>query len=521
MATKVSLDALIPREAFEVQDQQGQNTGRNITTLSIRDLEKTSFFFSAVRKPDFQRETNEWDAQKICDFIESFLDGDLIPAVILWRSASSYTFVIDGSHRLSALAAWINNDYGDGDISKEFYGWNIPEDQLGAAQATRKLIEKKVGSFKDYQLSITYPEKVKPEIVARAKSLGTLAIQVQWVEGDSSKAEASFFKINQQAAPIDKTELRLLKSRKKPNGVAARAIIRSGKGHNYWSNFSEEKQEQIQEISKEINDILFSPNLKNPVKTLDLPIGGKNYSSQSLTLILEFINIVNNVNEKNLDDDVTGEETIRFLTKCRKVAQRINSNHPSSLGLHPIIYFYNKEGRHTIGSFYGIVGLMLDFEANKQHLANFISGRSDFESIILEYDYLVPQIVRKYRSALDGSRYVKEYYLKIVEHISHGIEKDLVINKIICEKSFSYLTIQKSIDNKSNVNNKDFSQERKSAAFIRDALSSGVQKCKICGGYLHRNSISIDHIIRKEDGGLGSIENAQLTHPYCNTTVKN
>jgi Protein of unknown function DUF262 len=274
---KVSLDALIPREAFEVQGQQGQNTGRNITHLSIRDLEKTSFFFSAVRKPDFQRETNEWDAQKICDLIESFLDGDLIPAVILWRSASSYTFVIDGSHRLSALAAWINDDYGDGEISKEFYDWNIPEEQLDAAQVARKLIEKQVGSFKDYQLSITRPDKVKTEIVSRAKSLGTLAIQVQWVEGDASKAEASFFKINQQAARIDPTELRLLKARKKSNGVAARAIIRSGKGHKYWSGFSEEKQENIQEVAKEINDILFNPNFKNPVKTLDLPIGGKIY----------------------------------------------------------------------------------------------------------------------------------------------------------------------------------------------------------------------------------------------------
>jgi hypothetical protein len=80
--TKVSLDALIPREAFEVEDRQVQNTGRNITTLSVRDLETNSFFFSSVRKPDFQRETNEWDEKKVCDFLESFLDGDLIPAVI-------------------------------------------------------------------------------------------------------------------------------------------------------------------------------------------------------------------------------------------------------------------------------------------------------------------------------------------------------------------------------------------------------------------------------------------------------
>ena len=37
----------------------------------------------------------------------------------------------------------------------------------------------------------------------------------------------------------------------------------------------------------------------------------------------------------------------------------------------------------------------------------------------------------------------------------------------------------------------------------------------------HRNAISVDHIERKQDGGKATIENAQLTHPYCNTGVKN
>lgn len=90
----VRLDALIPREAFEVLGQQNQNIGRNVPMISIRDLEQKSFFYPSLRKPDFQRETNEWDAQKISDFIESFLNGDLIPAVILWRSSGSDYFVI-------------------------------------------------------------------------------------------------------------------------------------------------------------------------------------------------------------------------------------------------------------------------------------------------------------------------------------------------------------------------------------------------------------------------------------------
>jgi hypothetical protein len=52
-------------------------------------------------------------------------------------------------------------------------------------------------------------------------------------KGDSKKAKDSFFKINQQAAPINPTELELIQSRRIPNGLIAKAIIRSGKGHKY------------------------------------------------------------------------------------------------------------------------------------------------------------------------------------------------------------------------------------------------------------------------------------------------
>lgn len=60
----VSLDALIPREAFDIQEQYEHNRGTSILTMGIRDLEKGSFLYPFLRKPDFQRETNEWDAAK-------------------------------------------------------------------------------------------------------------------------------------------------------------------------------------------------------------------------------------------------------------------------------------------------------------------------------------------------------------------------------------------------------------------------------------------------------------------------
>jgi hypothetical protein len=345
MANNVILDALIPREDFEVKDDSSGTT-RNISTIGVKDLEYDSFFFAALRKPDFQRETNEWDANRVLSLIESFISGDLIPAVILWRSSASYTFVIDGAHRISALASWINNNYGDGKISKQFYDSMIPREQIEGADITRKMVQKKIGLFSDYQLASRNPEKVEPHIAEKAKSIGTLAIQLQWVEGDAKKAENSFFKINQQAAYIDKTELKLLNARRKPNGISTRAILRSGKGHKYWSSYSPVCQEEIQNLAKEINDIIFQPALTNPIKTLDLPLGGKNFSSQGQSLILELVNKTNNhADTDKLADDSNGLQTINFLKNCLKVVRRMNSVHASSLGLHPAVYLYSKDGR--------------------------------------------------------------------------------------------------------------------------------------------------------------------------------
>ena len=309
VVAKVNLDALIKREDFEVEEVI--NSGKKKETISIEDIKADSFFFSNLRKPDFQRETNEWDSQKVSELIKSFVEGDLIPAIILWRSSGGYLFVIDGSHRLSALSAWVNDDYGDGHISKLFYDGILPEEQVKAAQETKKLVERSVGSYSDLRLALSHPEKVGIEIVRHAKNLGALAIQLQWVEGDARKAESSFFKINQQAAPIDKTELKLLEARRKPNSIAARAIIRSGKGHKYWSSFSHEVQMKVQELSAEINEILFTPKLQTPIKTLDIPIAGKVYAAQALPLILDMVNIISGVdNEK---DDTNGDLTIQVL----------------------------------------------------------------------------------------------------------------------------------------------------------------------------------------------------------------
>lgn len=126
----VNLDALIQRDDFDTQsDTQAGKLGKEIR---VDELELGRNYFQVLRKPDFQRETSNWDETRICEFIKSFLSGDLIPALIMWRSPrTGNVFVIDGAHRLSALMAWVHDDYGDGEISKPFFS-----DRIEPAQAT-------------------------------------------------------------------------------------------------------------------------------------------------------------------------------------------------------------------------------------------------------------------------------------------------------------------------------------------------------------------------------------------------
>ena len=99
MADVVNLDALLPREDFlatEGVDAGSQGKAAIVET----DLRKGELFLSTLRKPDFQRETAAWSPETIRDFVEAFVEGELIPAVICWQSPSRLSFVIDGAHRI-------------------------------------------------------------------------------------------------------------------------------------------------------------------------------------------------------------------------------------------------------------------------------------------------------------------------------------------------------------------------------------------------------------------------------------
>jgi hypothetical protein len=190
------------------------------------------------------------------------------------------------------------------------------------------------------------------------------------------------------------------------------------------------------------------------------------------------------------------------------------------LGLHPIVYFYSNEGRYRTVSFLAVVDFVINLDRDKQ-INNFIKVREDFEKFILEYDYMIKQIYEKHRDVHKSYKYLSRFFKQVITYLEAGKIKHEITNEIISTEDFKYLTIKTNNLPQPNISStKDFNTDKKSEIYIKDVLQNA-PRCKICNGLIHRNSISIDHIQRKEDGGLGTLDNGQITHPYCNTGYKN
>lgn len=517
MAKTVNLDAMIPRADFR-EAQESPSQAEQIQTLNLSQLSPDSFLVPSLRKPDFQRETTQWTPAQVLVFLKSFLDNELVPSVILWRSPEKL-FVIDGAHRVSALLAWINDDYGDGINSRKFFEDKITDEQKKIADTLRKKIQNEIGSFATIKDAMYDTSTIHDDILkARASNARTRALSLQWVEGDAAKAETSFFKINKQGTPLDKTEERLLRERAKPIAIAARSIMRAGTGHKYWSNFEPEIVSRIEELSSELNGYLFSPEIKYPVKTLNLPHGGRSSPISAYNLLMDLIAYIV-VGTTAVDDkiyiyqvDKDGTNTIRTLEACIKTMKRITGNEMASLGLHPAVYFYNSNGRHMDAIFLGMTKVVANAVRNNDSIffKKFTKRRKIIEKIFLENKPLLNQA----NSAIYSARRVDKW--------ADFIEKTTDEEQFGGE--FTQEDILEALDLKGKVIAADveeiganFSDSTKSAIFLLETIRAA-QKCPLCGGYIQmEKSASYDHIEAKHHGGNGAVSNIQITHPYCNS----
>lgn len=521
-ANPVNLDALIPRQDFLSSEGPGVGESEK-KSVSITDLRKGESFFASLRKPDFQRETAAWAPQSVCDFVKSFIESDLIPTVICWQNPARLSFVIDGAHRLSAIIAWILNDFGDGTESRKFYGGQIPLEQQKIALKTQQLIQKEVGLYHELISELQNPGTY-PELAANARALAHAGIPLQWIKSaDWRKAERAFFTINQSAVSIDPTELKILNARTEPNSVAARAIVRNSTGHKYWEKFSAPAQVELETAAKKIYSLLYSPPLDTATRTIELPIAGHGYGSQTLPLIFDFVNIANNLPVKDpsqkpqklLPDErpeAKEEEVLNVLRNAEKLAQRMTGLHVSSLGLLPAIYFYSSSGKHQPTAVMAIAFLIMELN-QKDKLLKFTSVRKSFEEFLKNHKMYVNQVTVKYGSMAKGFRQLKDFYELIIDQLLDG-KNDEEIEKFL-NTHIKYHFLKNELPT-TTTQIKNFSKNAKQLVFLDEAINC-TGKCPICGARKDNKSITADHSQDKKYGGLATTDNLQFVHPFCNS----
>jgi hypothetical protein len=508
---------MIPREDFEVA--QETYALELIKDFPITHLANHTPIIKLLRKPDFQRETNHWSPEQVVSLLESFVDSEVIPSLILWK-APRYIFVIDGGHRLSALRAWMLDDYGDGAASLAFYNGEISTRQKEIAKHTRKLVERRVGRYSTL-FSQVGTRNAPEDIARRSQVLFTRALPLQWIQGDASVAETSFFKINSQGTPLDDTESLLIKNRKKPIAIAARAILRAGSGHKYWSKFSTACVSEVEAVTQDFHERIFKPEADEPLKTLELPLGGTVSPVDALALLIDFLAISGTRHQggKDIaayDDDGDGSETVNVLKNGLQVLNRIAGNNPASLGLHPAVYFYNEKGKYSRFLFLGMAAVIQDKlrNNNAQFFKSFTLARKRLEKFLVDNKSLIGIILQN----LSKSQRVPKVR-DLFEFLVSELQGDTKTVKV--ENAIAHLGIRGRILDANVIHaSPHISDDTKSIVYVRQALANALL-CPVCGGRLDPSkSVSYDHIEQKRKGGTGDAANVQLAHPYCNTGFK-
>lgn len=531
----VNLDALIQREDFESGKAE---SGSHEPLFKLEELAKDKLYYKVLRKPDFQRGTSNWDAKTIVEFVRSFLDGELIPALILWQSRdSNKVFVIDGAHRLSSLIAWVNDDYGDGVISRAFFNHKVPAAQQRFHAETKQQIEESVGSFQRLLHVGLHPEQKRNDTeVKRARAIATRQPPIQKVEGDATIAEQSFFKINNRPTTIDPIDLEIIKARLKPNAIATRALMRAGTGHRYWGRL--ERAAEIEALASEVYQLIFGQFVELGTQSPDVPQAGQPYSDEAFRLVFDMVNELNGitpamwqVRDENdqkpsrrvpvvpvLPDETDGSRTIGFLENIRDAASLVIGSpkkYPGSLGLDQAVYSYGDTAKFHPAAFLASIRFAQQLR-DRDKLRQFTDNRATFEDFLVNHKWIINALGHSKGSRTRALEPLLLMLWTAFSAIQSGASDEAgILAALQAEEPLKDL---RKPERKRSTSGR-MSKTAKAVAVINQILENR-ERCKECGARMPPSSRSNDHIIREADGGSGDSDNIQFLHPYCNSAQK-
>jgi hypothetical protein len=267
---------------------------------------------------------------------------------------------------------------------------------------------------------------------------------------------------------------------------------------------------------------VFKPEVDEPVKTLELPIGGSVSPVDALGLLIEFLSIAGTRQQgvKSIEqypEDSTGSGTVEVLKNAYDVLNRISGKSAGSLGLHPAIYFYNEKAKYSRFLFLAVVTIVQEKlrNNNSEWFRQFTSARAALENFLIENKSVIGMLIVNLSK---GQRVSK--MKDLLEFLVHQLKTPG--GTVPIEDAIGKLGLTgRIVDVRAITTSPDISDDTKAAVYLRDALPNMLH-CPICGGVLDPNkSVTYDHIERKRTGGTGDLTNVQMAHPYCNSAYKN
>ncbi len=165
---------------------------------------------------------------------------------------------------------------------------------------------------------------------------------------------------------------------------------------------------------------------------------------------------------------------------------------------------------------------LIDYLEEKKRLNDFTRVRREFEAFLVAHKEFISQVVHKFGSGGRNVGKLIALYLKILEGLWGGKRDAEIVALLANDAEFKFLTPAPDPEEDFEAPPEPGGKPKartKAAAFQREALTAAV-RCSICGGYVHKNSMHLDHEKRRREGGLPIADNLSVSHPYCNSTFK-
>lgn len=557
----IKRDSLLYKRSMPSQTQINPDYERRLSISRLVDEKERRL----LRKPDFQRSTSAWTPIECVDLLDSVLNEKVVPSVIMWLSPQNLQYVLDGGHRISVLIAWILDDWGDRMPAEAYQDGFLKRRWEDAAIKVRELLDKRginsydehKRAFEEYspedwtltsQPSLSHEDRRMAERVSRWSAV-QVGYPIQWVQGDYQVAEDSFLKINKTGRRLTDWETKLVENRTSSFARAVMAVAEIQDSRHCWpthdpdstdNKYLEKKVDQLQELIKKLNELIFSPAhilpIKRPNQPLVAPPAGQpeikpSYLSELFT-ITEGKKGQKTETQALIKQDTKATATLivsnglTLLQRADDAIGHIYGGSPRSLLLMPLLYFYNPQGRYVRSLLYGMLYWM-NFGSHEDILNRkllFTIHRKAFEHTLMHSkEEIVKRITRRIGSGTEVTVPTARYFdglLRLLITCNDEIE-----DSTFSEKHQQLIeTLKNNKDSKPSPedekpiggSSRTYRNASRDSVTVRDYLQNS-SICGICDGrYVPNIFTQVDHITPYSKKGKTVVENARHTHPFCN-----